>query len=73
MLYLFDFPMLRHLPNPLDARVLHLHIGIEPLCDHMADQCLAFFFEQLNKGLLFLDQTVDALGFAIKECANLLL
>ncbi len=41
MLYLFDFPMLRHLPNPLDARVLHLHIGIEPLCDHMADQCLA--------------------------------
>tara|TARA_B100000809_G_scaffold13504_1_gene12316 strand:- start:92 stop:238 length:147 start_codon:yes stop_codon:yes gene_type:complete len=36
--------MFRHLPEPLDAAVLHGHIGIEAFGDRVTDDRLPLFF-----------------------------
>src|SRR5690606_12647334 len=54
--YFLNHPMLRHVPNPLNPRILHFDVGVEAFGDHMADQSLSLFLQQVNKGLLFGNQ-----------------
>ncbi len=63
--------MLRHLPQPLNPGVLHRGIGIQPFGHGMADHRLAFFFEQGDELLLFVDQGIDFGGFVVEEVGDL--
>ncbi len=62
-----DIPMLRHLAQPLDASVLHPHIGVQALGDGVADDGLALLLQQVDQLLLLGDQGVDFRGFLVEE------
>ncbi len=70
MLEAFDIPLRRHFAQPLDAGVFHRGVGVEALGDGVGDDGLAFFLQQLDQSLLFLDQPVDPRGFVVKEGGN---
>ena len=57
--------MRRHLPQPLNPRIPHRGIWIQPFGNGMADNGLALFFEQLNELLLLGDEGVDFGGFVV--------
>ena len=62
--------MRRNLPQPLDARILHLHVGIQSLGDGVADQRVSLLFQQLDQALLLGDQRVDAGGALVQEVGD---
>ena len=59
--------MFRHLPEPLDAAVLHFHIWIQAFGDGVTDDRLPLFLQQLNQSPLLTHQTVDLRGFGVEE------
>ena len=54
--------MRRNLPNPLNPRVLHWHIGIEPLGHCPRDECLTLLFEQIDEAYSKVTQLAGVSG-----------
>ena len=54
--------MLRHFAQPLDAGISHGGVGVQAFGDRMADDGLAFLFEQGDELLLLLDQPLSWLA-----------
>ena len=65
--------MRRHLAQPLDAGVLHGHVGVEALGDGVGDHRLPLLLQQLDEPPLLLDQRVDLPGLVVQEGGNILL
>ena len=65
--------MARDLASPVDPRLLHRHLRIQPLGDRVADQGRAFLLEQLDEPLLLGDEGVDLGGFAIENGGDFVL
>ena len=61
-------PVRRNQAQPLDAGVLHLHVGVEALGDGVADEGGALLLEQFDLTLLLLDERVDPPRLAVEEC-----
>ena len=59
--------MLRHIPQPFDARRLHGGIRIQALGDRMGYDRLALFFQQIHQAALLSNQGVDLCGFVVEE------
>jgi len=55
-----NLPMLRHLPQPLHTRRLHLHIRIKPACHGLMNDRLLLFLQQRYQFLLGIDVPPDA-------------
>ena len=64
------FPMGRHLAQPLDAGVLHRHVGVEALGDGPADEGGALLLEQLDQPLLLRYEGVDLRRLPVEEAGD---
>ena len=48
-----DSPMLRNATSPADPRILHRHVGVQPLGDGVADQGGAFLLQHSSSRRFF--------------------
>lgn len=58
--------MLRHLPDPLHARILERRGGVEAASDGVADEGGAMFGEEGEAAAFVGDEGVDLGGFAVE-------
>src|SRR5258708_29960279 len=60
-------PLLRYLPDPCDARVLHRRVGIEAASDSAGDESGALLLQEGDEALFGGDEGVEADGLTVEE------
>ncbi|MBN1955862.1 MAG: hypothetical protein JW900_12555 [Anaerolineae bacterium] len=70
MPYFLDLPMCRNLPQPLDARILERHVGVEAAGDGLLDERLLLLGEQLDQPSLRADVAAGEAVDVVEEAGN---
>ena len=60
-----ESPVLWHLAQPFDARLLHRRGGVQALGDCVGNDSLPLFLQQRDQSLLLGNQRVNLCGFAV--------